>query len=149
MMIKKSPLVFASDHAGFEFKELLKAKAEEYGYTVKDYGTHTTDSVDYSDYIVPVVKEVLKGAVGVLVCGSGMGMSIGANRFTGIRAALCCDTAMAKMSRSHNDANILVLGERFITADEAIACLKTFLDTPFEGGRHSPRVEKLDHISLS
>lgn len=148
-MTQKPSLVFGSDHAGFELKELLKAKAEEWGYSLKDCGTSSTDAVDYSDYIVPVVKEVLKGAVGILVCGSGIGMSIGANRFKGIHAALCCDAFMAKMSRTHNDANILVLGERLIKTDEAVACLETFLNTPFENGRHTCRLEKLDHLTLS
>jgi hypothetical protein len=93
-----------------------------------------------------LVKEVLAGAVGVLLCGSGIGMSIGANRFKGIRAALCNDGLMAKLAREHNDANILVFGERIIGKEEAVSCLESFLKTPFQGGRHARRVEKLDDL---
>jgi len=140
----KGTLVFASDHAGFGYKEFIKEIARDWGYAVLDCGTHTSLSVDYPDYIESVVKEVLAGAKGVLICGSGIGMSIGANRFKGIRAALCCDSQMAKLAREHNDANILVLGENLIGKERAIACLEVFLNTPFQGGRHARRVEKLD-----
>ena len=141
---EKGTVVFGSDHAGFAYKELLKKAAQDWGYTIIDCGTHSTDSVDYPDFIAPVAKEVLAGAQGVLICGSGIGMSIGANRFKGIRAALCCDGLMAKFSRTHNDANILVLGERFIGKEEALNCLEIFLSTPFEGGRHTRRVQMID-----
>jgi ribose 5-phosphate isomerase B len=142
----KGALVFSSDHAGFELKEFLKPIARDWGYEVIDCGTHTKDAVDYPDYIEPVVQQVLKGARGVMVCGSGMGMSIGANRYKGIRAAICFDGLMAKQSRAHNDANILVLGERLIGKDEAVSTLEAFLNTAFEGGRHLRRVEKLDTL---
>lgn len=142
----KGTVVFGSDHAGFAYKEFLKEIAHDWGYTIIDCGTHSTDSVDYPDYIEPVVKEVLAGAIGVLICGSGIGMSIGANRFKGIRAALCFDGLMAKFARTHNDANILVLGERLIGKEEALSCLETFLNTPFQGGRHLQRVEKLEKL---
>lgn len=145
----KQTLVFGSDHGGFEYKELLKQVVREWGYEVIDCGTHSTVSVDYPDFIPPVVKEVLAGARGILVCGSGIGMSIGANRFPSIRAALCGDILMAKLAREHNDANILVLGERLIGKDQAIAILKAFLETPFLGGRHEKRVEKLDNYDIS
>lgn len=140
----KGTLVFGSDHAGFEYKELLKEFAYDQGYTIIDCGTHSSESVDYPDYIEPVVKEVLAGAKGVMICGSGIGMSIGANRFKGIRAALCVDGLMAQLAREHNDANILVLGERLIGKEEAISCLRAFLDATFQGGRHARRIEKLD-----
>ncbi len=143
----KGTIVFGSDHAGFEYKESLKGYIHDKGYSVIDCGTHSVESVDYPDFITPVVKEVLAGATGVLICGSGIGMSIGANRHRGIRAALCCNAEMAESSRTHNDANILVLGERLISQEEALACLEVFLNTPSEGGRHARRVEKLDHIS--
>jgi ribose 5-phosphate isomerase B len=142
----KGTLVFGTDHGGFEYKEFLKEVARDWGYTVIDCGTHSTDSVDYPDYIAPVVKEVLAGAKGILLCGSGIGMSIGANRFKGIRAALCYDGLMARLAREHNDANILVLGERIIGKQEAVSCLEIFLNTPFLEGRHLRRIEKLDEI---
>jgi len=142
----KGVLAFGSDHAGYEYKEFLKEVARDWGYTIIDCGTHSTDSVDYPDFIPPVVSEVLAGALGVMICGSGIGMSIGANRFNHIRAALCTDSLMAKLSRTHNDANILILGERLIGKEEAVACLEAFLNNTFEGGRHARRVEKLDQL---
>lgn len=145
----KGTLVFSSDHGGVSYKEFLKESALNLGYNIIDCGTHSTVSVDYPDYIEPVVKEVLAGAIGILICGSGIGMSIGANRFKGIRAALCSSSLMAKLSREHNNANILVLGERLIGKDEALACLETFLNTPFQGGRHERRIEKLDNYDKS
>ncbi len=143
----KDTLVLSSDHAGFEYKEFLKQKAIDLGYTIIDCGTYSTESVDYPDYVKPVVKEVLAGAKGIMICGSGIGMSIAANRFKGIRAALCFDGLMAQLAREHNDANILVLGERVIGKEEAVSCLEAFLKTPFEGGRHERRVEKLERLS--
>jgi ribose 5-phosphate isomerase B len=143
----KKTVVFGADHAGFSYKELLKGKAHDWGYSVIDCGTHSPESVDYPGFIPSVVKEVLAGAIGILICGSGIGMSIGANRYKGIRAALCCTSSMAKSSRTHNDANILVLGERLISQEEALACLETFLNTSFENERHTRRVEKLDHLN--
>lgn len=140
----KGTLTFASDHAGFEYKEFLKEVGQNWGYHIIDCGTHAPLSVDYPDFIEPVIKEVLAGAKGILICGSGIGMSIGANRFKGIRAALCCDSQMAGLARAHNDANILVLGEKLIGKERAIACFETFLNTPFQGGRHARRIEKLD-----
>ncbi len=144
----KGTLVFSSDHGGLAYKEYLKEIARDWGYNIIDCGTHSPLSVDYPDYIKPVVQEVLSGAKGVLICGSGLGMSIGANRFKGIRAALCCDQLMAKLAREHNDANILVLGERLIGKDQAVACLEAFLNASFIGGRHERRVEKLDKLAF-
>ncbi len=142
----KKTLAISCDHAGFDLKELLKETAQAWNYTVIDCGTCSKDPVDYPDYIEPVVKQVLAGSLGIIVCGSGIGMSIGANRFKGIRAALCFDGLMAKLSRTKNDANILVLGERLIGRDEALSCLEAFLTHTFEGGRHARRVEKLDEL---
>ncbi|MBI2707612.1 MAG: ribose 5-phosphate isomerase B [Proteobacteria bacterium] len=142
----KGTLAFSSDHGGYEFKEFLKNSAQEWGYTIIDCGTHSSDSVDYPDYIEPVVQEVLKGAQGVMICGSGIGMSIGANRFNGIRAALCMNNQMAQLARAHNDANVLVLGERLMSKEQALSCLDTFLNNTFEGGRHTRRVQKLDEL---
>jgi ribose 5-phosphate isomerase B len=143
----KGTVVFSSDHGGFEYKEFLKEVSRDWGYNNIDCGTHSSLSVDYSDYIKPVVKEVLAGAKGVMICGSGIGMSIGANRFQFIRAALCCNSLMAKLAREHNNANILILGERLIGKDEAIACLEAFLNTPFLAGRHERRLEKLEMLN--
>jgi len=137
-------LVFGADHAGYALKTALIETAQSLGFEVVDIGTRGLESVDYPDFIAPVITEVLEGAVGILICGSGIGMSIGANRYKGIRAALCITPEMAQLSRAHNNANILVLGERLISTDDAIQTLKAFLETPFEGGRHARRVEKLD-----
>ncbi len=142
----KGTLVFSSDHAGFEYKEYLKEFSRLQGYTIIDCGTYSSESVDYPDYIEPVVKEVLAGAQGVMICGSGVGMSMGANRFKGIRAALCVDGLMAQLAREHNDANILVLGERLIGKEEAISCLRAFLNATFQGGRHARRIKKLEEL---
>ncbi len=144
--IPKGTLVFGSDHGGFEYKKFLKKIAQDWGYKVIDCGTSSSESVDYPDYVKPVVEQVINGATGVLICGSGVGMSIAANRFKGIRAALCCDGLMARLAREHNDANILVLGERLIGQEEAIDCLEKFLHTAFQGGRHVRRVQKVDAL---
>ena len=140
-------LAFGCDHAGFELKEFLKHSLATQGYKIIDCGVPTADAVDYPDLIPPVVKEVLAGAKGVLICGSGIGMSIGVNRFTGIRGALCVDSTMAVLSRTHNNANVLILGSRFMNHEEALACVEAFLDTPFQGEeRHERRNAKLDHL---
>ncbi len=139
-------LLVASDHAGFTLKEYLKKKAQEWGYDIIDYGTNAEQPpVDYSDIALKMVDGVQKkeGQMGLLICGSGIGISIAANRHSGIRAALCHDMTSARIARSHNDANILVLGERLIGTLVAEDCFKIFLETPFEGGRHIKRVEKL------
>lgn len=139
-------IALGSDHAGYALKEHLKSTLKSWGYKYVDCGTHSDESVDYPDFIAPVVREVKKGSIGLLICGSGVGISIGANRYPGIRAALCHDPLVSKLSREHNDANILVMGSRILGEDEAVACLETFLQTPFEGGRHQRRVEKLDTL---
>ena len=138
-------VAIASDHAGFALKQVLMAELGELGYAVQDMGPDSDDSVDYPDYGHPLAAAVGAGGapVGVLVCGSGIGMSIAANRHAGVRAALCHDGLSARLSRQHNDANVLVLGGRLIGEETAKDCLRTFLETPFEGGRHARRVEKL------
>ena len=138
-------IVVAADHAGFDLKEVIKAELEALGFAIDDLGTHDTESVDYPDFADALAGAVLNGGArrGVLLCGTGIGASIAANRHRGVRAALCHDAESARMGRLHNDANVLVLGGR-VTADEtARECLRVFLDTPFEGGRHTPRVAKL------
>ncbi|WP_022850258.1 ribose 5-phosphate isomerase B [Limisalsivibrio acetivorans] len=139
-------LALASDHGGFELKEQLVKYLTENGLDVLDLGTHGEESVDYPDFGAKAAKAVLSGEVdgAVIMCGSGIGISMTANRFPGIRAALCWDTYTAKMSRLHNDANILALGGRIITFERAVDIVDTWLETPFEGGRHERRVKKID-----
>ena len=138
-------IAIASDHAGTEMKAQLKAVLESRGLAVLDLGTNGPDSVDYPDFADAVAAAVKDGRAqrGVLVCGTGIGISIAANRHRHIRAALCHDTTTARLSRQHNDANVLVLGARTVGAEVARDCLETFIATPFEGGRHARRVAKL------
>lgn len=138
-------VVIASDHAGFELKQALVRMLADDGVEVIDLGPDSTDSVDYPDFGHKLAGQIADGAAetGVLVCGSGIGMSIAANRHAGVRAALCHDGLSARLSRQHNDANVLVLGGRLIGEETARDCLREFLETDFEGGRHARRVEKL------
>lgn len=143
--MSEKKLFIAADHAGFELKAALKDLIGEYGYEVVDLGTGDGASVDYPDYAAEVAERVQRGeGIGVLVCGSGVGMSITANRYRGVRAALCTDPFTAKATRQHNDANILCLGSRVVGVGLAEAILRAFLETPFEGGRHQRRVEKIE-----
>ncbi|MEN8236662.1 MAG: ribose 5-phosphate isomerase B [Pseudomonadota bacterium] len=142
----KITLSFAADHAGFEMKQALIVYSKSLDCKIIDHGTHSTDAVDYPDYVPPVVGDILEGRAtfGVLICGSGIGMDIAANRHAGIRSALCHNDKLAEMARCHNDANILCLGGRFITTETGKNCLKRFIATAFEaGGRHERRVEQL------
>lgn len=140
-----SKIAVASDHAGFDLKEALKADLIEQGHDVLDLGTHGPDSVDYPDFGHKAGKAIAAGQaeVGVIVCGTGIGISIAANRVPGARTALCHDTTTARLSREHNDANIIALGARVIGVETARDCVRAFLDTPFAGGRHQRRVDKL------
>ncbi len=139
------PIALAADHGGVELKAMLAKRLVELGYRVVDLGTHTADSVDYPDYADRLAACVATGeaARGVLICGSGIGISIAANRHRHLRAALCHDETSARLCRQHNDANVLVLGARLIGPETARACLDVFLATPFDGGRHVARVAKL------
>ena len=141
-------LAIASDHAGVEMKRLLRTALEEWGYAVEDLGPGTTDSVDYPDYAEAVALRVSEGkaGAGILVCGTGVGMTIAANKFPGVRAALLYDDFAARYSRLHNDANVAVFGARTMTGEAAVARLKVFLAEPFEKGRHARRVEKIGRI---
>src|SRR5512146_1206674 len=125
-----------SDHAGFALKERLVAELKALGYEPVDVGTHSTASTDYPDYAHPVAHEVEAGEAkrGVLLCGTGLGMSYAANRHHGVRAAVAWSPEVARLSRAHNDANVLVLPARYVSEDEGVAILKEWLDTPFEGG---------------
>lgn len=136
----------ASDHAGFELKERLRSALADMGFAVEDIGTHSTASTDYPDYAHPLAQEVSDGQAqrGVLLCGTGLGMSYTANRYPGVRAAVAWTPEIASLARKHNDANVLVLPARFVSDEDAIAILKAWLETDFEGGRHSRRVEKIE-----
>lgn len=138
-------IAVASDHAGFDLKELLKRDLQEAGYAVLDLGTNSTASVDYPDYGLAMGEAIAAGKAekGVLVCGSGIGISIAANRNPKVRAALAHDVTSARLSREHNDANVIAFGQRLIGVEAAREALKVFLKTPFEGGRHEGRVAKL------
>ena len=142
----KERIPIASDHAGFEMKEHLRAALEQMGYEVDDLGTHSPASSDYADYAHPLAEQVERGDVtrGVLLCGTGLGMSYAANRHHGVRAAVVWSPEIATFARSHNDANVLVVPARFVSEEDAVAILKNFLDTPFEGGRHANRVAKIE-----
>jgi ribose 5-phosphate isomerase B len=142
----EKPLVIASDHAGFALKESLKQALGKWGVAITDLGTHSEASTDYPDYAHAVAEGVASGKyrLGVLVCGTGLGMSMAANRHRGVRAAVCTDPYAARMTRTHNDANVLCLGSRVTGAGLAEDVLKAFLDASFEGGRHAARVSKID-----
>jgi ribose 5-phosphate isomerase B len=143
----KAPLAVASDHAGLALKEGLKAVLTRLGVTFVDLGTQSEASTDYPDYAHAVASGVSTGRYsrGLLVCGSGIGMSMAANRHRGVRAALCTDPYAARMSRQHNDANVLCLGSRIVGAGLAEEILQAFLAGEFEGGRHSGRVAKIEY----
>lgn len=132
------------DHAGFPYKAAFIKKLESRGIEVYDKGTDSEDSVDYPDFVHPVASEVAAGAgQGILMCGSGNGVAMTANKHQGVRAALCWNTELAKLARQHNDANILAIPVRFVDEQTALAMLDAFLDASFEGGRHQRRVEKI------
>ena len=136
----------ASDHAGFELKEFIKTVLDKKGIAHKDYGTNSTASVDYPDYAHKLANAILAGEVesGIGVCGTGNGMAITLNRHNGIRAGLCWEEEVAQLVRAHNDANVMVLPGRYISEAEAKLCVIAFLETPFEGGRHQGRIDKMD-----
>jgi len=137
-----------ADHAGFTLKERLRVWLGALGHRVLDYGTDSLAPVDYPDYAAPVAEAVATGAAarGVLVCGTGVGMAMAANKIPGIRAAVCHDPEAARLSREHNDANVVALGARIVSGEEAMAIVEVFLKTDFAGGRHSRRVEKLSAL---
>lgn len=138
-------VVIASDHAGVALKSLMAGDLADMGFEVRDLGTATMESVDYPDFGHAVGKAVAAhdAVAGVVICGTGIGISIAANRHAGVRAALVHDDMTARLAREHNDANVLALGARVLEPEQARALLKTFFETPFEGGRHARRVEKL------
>ena len=133
------------NHAGFQTKQAIIEHLLNKGYEVKDYGCFSEDSIDYPDYAHPVAEHIENnpGTLGILLCGSGNGISMTANKHQEIRSALCWKKEIAELARQHNDANIITLPARFITTEEAIEMVDTFLNTPFEGGRHANRVGKI------
>lgn len=139
------PIAIGSDHAGYDYKEELISFLEARDLAFHDYGTHTKDSVDYPDFAHPVAEAVEKGeaAFGILLCGSANGVAITANKHKGVRAAICWGEELAKLAREHNDANIICIPARFVREGDAEKMVQTFMDTPFEGGRHQRRVEKI------
>ena len=143
-------IVVGSDHAGFRAKEAIKLFLSGAGYSVEDLGTHSEESVDYPDFARAVAERVAGGAgmLGVLVCGTGIGVSIAANKVAGIRAALAHDSLTARRAREHNDANVLALGGKVVGEDEALAIVQEFLAAKFAGGRHQRRVDKISQMDL-
>jgi ribose 5-phosphate isomerase B len=138
-------IAIGCDHAGFEYKEAIKKMLSDAGWQVDDKGTYSTESTDYPDYAHAVATAVAEGkaATGILICGSGNGVCMTANKHTGIRAALCWNEEVAALSRQHNNANVLCLPARFVSLDEAESMTDIFLSTSFEGGRHERRVNKI------
>lgn len=141
-------IAFGSDHAGFWLKEKAKGFVEEMGHEALDLGTTSADSVDYPDFARAVAETVKQGRahLGVLVCGTGLGMAICANKVPGIRAVTCCDTLSARMSRQHNNSNVLCLGARIVGEDLALDVLSAWLGATFEGGRHERRIGKIADV---
>lgn len=141
-------IALGADHAGFDLKQDIKAWLIERGHPVIDFGTHSTDSVDYPDFAALVARSVQEGGAGqgVLVCGSGIGMAMAANKVAGVRAAVAGDAGTARLSRQHNDANVLALGARSTSPEQARTIVEAWLETPFEGGRHARRVGKLAEL---
>ena len=142
-----SSIAIGSDHAGFECKESIKTalKTANEGFALVDVGTHSADSVDYPDFAHQVAAQVESGDVemGVVICGSGNGVCITANKHKGIRAALCWSVEIAALARQHNDANVLCIPARFVSHETALQMVQTFMNTAFEGGRHQKRIEKI------
>ena len=144
-------ILIASDHAGFELKEKLEDELRALGYSYEDLGPSSEASVDYADYAHPLARRISEGEAerGILMCGTGLGMSYTANRYPHVRAAVAWTPEIAALAREHNDANVLVLPARFVGEDEGRAILKAWLETPFAGGRHSRRVEKIERTEHS
>jgi len=145
MFDKSKTLALGCDQGGYALKEYIKIKLAESGYSVRDFGAYTPDSIDYPDVVHPIASAVNQGQfqMAVLICGSGNGVCMTANKYAGIRAALCWNTELARLARAHNNANILCLPGRFISDNEALSAVKAFLTTEFEGGRHQARIDKI------
>ena len=143
-------VAIGADHAGFELKEIIKQTLDELRVAYKDFGTDSDDSVDYPDYAARVGRVVAAGEFdrGILVCGTGIGMALAANKITGIRAAPVVDLESARLAREHNNANVLSIGARIVAPELAEEIARIFLDTPFEGGRHQRRLDEIAKIEI-
>ncbi|PLX81899.1 MAG: ribose 5-phosphate isomerase B [Desulfuromonas sp.] len=141
-------IIIASDHGGLELKETVKQALQDRGVEVRDLGTMNSDSVDYPDFGAKVAGALARGEAdrGILICGTGIGMSIVANKFPGVRAALISDEFTAQMSKEHNNANVIVMGGRVLNSEQACRMVNVWLDTSFEGGRHQKRLDKIAQI---
>jgi len=139
-------IALGADHGGFGLKEQIKKHLEDKGFEILDLGAHSTDSVDYPEFGRAVGEAVVAGKAdsGIIICGTGIGISIAANKIAGVRAALCTNTTMARLTREHNDANVLALGARMVGDVLALDMVDTFLSTEFEGGRHATRIAKIE-----
>lgn len=146
MIDKNEKIVIGSDHAGYELKEIIKNYMIGEGYEIKDLGTFSLDSMDYPDIAHQLSKAIVKQEYqkGILICGSGNGMNMVANKYKGIRSALCWNSKIAEFARLHNDANILTMPARYINTEEAISIIEVFFNTNFVGGRHLNRINKID-----
>ena len=149
--MNKETIAIACDHAGFQLKSWVKQQLQARGYHILDLGANSEESVDYPDFGFALGEAITRGQAtrGIAICGSGIGISIAANRFPAVRAALCSDGLSARLARQHNDANVLALGARLIGEETAKDCLDAFLNTSFEGGRHERRVAKLGRELVS
>ncbi len=148
MVDRMDKIAIAGDHAGFKTKEFIKLELNKLGYKVKDFGTFSTESVDYPDLAHILASKVNSGkfSIGILLCGTGNGVAMVANKYKGVRAALCWNEEITKLARLHNNANILALPARFITENMALELVRIFLKTEFEGGRHERRVAKIPNL---
>jgi ribose 5-phosphate isomerase B len=148
-MSEKGSIIIGSDHAGYPMKEFIKSELKRLGVPYSDVGADSTEPVDYPLYAARVARAVSKGRHerGIAICGAGIGASITANRFRGVRAGLCLTEEMARLSRAHNNANVLVLGGRITPMETAAQMLRIWLETPFEGGRHERRIRQIDEVA--
>ena len=144
-------IAIASDHGGFDLKESVVCSLQEKGLEIEDLGPSNDDSVDYPDYGIKLAQAIVEQKVerGIVICGTGVGMSIVVNRFPGIRGTLCSDAYTAKMCREHNDSNILIMGGRVVSKDLALEIVRIWLKTEFEGGRHQRRLDKINEINAN
>ena len=142
---QEKKIAIACDHAGFKLKQKIIEYLNEQGYVITDFGTFSDESVDYPDYVHPLAKSISNGEmeIGLIICSTGNGVNMTANKYPKIRSALCWDNEIVRLSRAHNNANVMALPANFITTEQAIQFVNTFLSTPFEGGRHKRRIEKI------